>query len=628
MAGSGNSCQALFRDKGVFIMTNKKKTSRQKRTLIGAVCVAAVIMAGSTFAWFTSQDEVTNRLSASANYGVAIAESFQPPENWVPGQEINKDAGAVNTGNVDAFVRMYLDGSMRLLQQSKSNANASAKAYGTNSVTVSSLTAVTDVNLLNANLTYQDAEGNYFRTLDKTQTKNPKSSFSTNNDGYSANEELNNTKTGAYSEVQAMQSGILAYAPANAKYSYVLDEETELEIAIKRGTEGSVTYEKVQVPAGTLVMVCPDITSGSDKDKAATVSESGVLTPYATAVTVTSTSGATHSYTSTVYVKSQARGTDVAFVPQNVEYESFTPMSDGLYLFLRNEKNADQEDPEFSGYYVDGIDGTNKTPATGTYFALNTGVNLAENATAYRSDYTVKGAETVSYTAPVKVTYDNGTGSTKKNIIGVLPSENLELFNAQYQTIDANKLKFYADAVVTTGDDANTQNIYAVYDADGDTNFNKNKDIIVVIKTANVVTSVGDNAETWTSIGTTNASSQYDLKDKESDSTKIALDATNLKFYYNNDVEAGDSTVKLVDKVTLYSGVTNKAYLAFDFDLNVHLDSVQVTFDENGKELDTAVSASGGAEWKDTATNGGATGARQNDDNKEIIKVTWAATTT
>ena len=91
--------------------------------------------------------------------------------------------------------------------------------------------------------------------------RTPKSSFSTNNDGYSANEELDNTKTGAYSEVQAMQSGILAYAPANAKYSYVLDEETELEIAIKRGTDDSATYayEKVQVPAGTLVMVCPDI---------------------------------------------------------------------------------------------------------------------------------------------------------------------------------------------------------------------------------------------------------------------------------------------------------------------------------------------------------------------------------
>lgn len=58
-----------------------------------------------TFAWFTSQDEVTNRLTASSDYGVSIVESFVPPKNWIPGQEINKDVYAVNTGNIDAFVK-------------------------------------------------------------------------------------------------------------------------------------------------------------------------------------------------------------------------------------------------------------------------------------------------------------------------------------------------------------------------------------------------------------------------------------------------------------------------------------------------------------------------------------------
>ena len=86
---------------------NKKKTARDRRVLIAALLVGALIMAGSTFAWFTSKDEVTNRLSASANYGVSIAEDFQPPEDWIPGQPVNKDVSAVNTGNVDAFVRMW-----------------------------------------------------------------------------------------------------------------------------------------------------------------------------------------------------------------------------------------------------------------------------------------------------------------------------------------------------------------------------------------------------------------------------------------------------------------------------------------------------------------------------------------
>ncbi|SDB58959.1 alternate signal-mediated exported protein, CPF_0494 family [Ruminococcaceae bacterium FB2012] len=89
--------------------TNKKKKSaKEKRILIASVLVAATIVAGSTFAWFTSKDEVTNRLSASADYNVSITEDFTPPEDWTPGQKINKDVSAVNTGNVDAFVRLGL----------------------------------------------------------------------------------------------------------------------------------------------------------------------------------------------------------------------------------------------------------------------------------------------------------------------------------------------------------------------------------------------------------------------------------------------------------------------------------------------------------------------------------------
>lgn len=100
-------------------MTKKKKSSRQKRTLIGAVCIAAVIMAGSTFAWFTSKDEVTNRLSASASYNVTIAETFTPPEEWVPGQEVNKDVFAVNTGNIDALVKQTISSKITVTNEAE-----------------------------------------------------------------------------------------------------------------------------------------------------------------------------------------------------------------------------------------------------------------------------------------------------------------------------------------------------------------------------------------------------------------------------------------------------------------------------------------------------------------------------
>ena len=66
----------------------------------------------TTFAWFTSSDEVTNRLTASNDYGVSIVESFTPPANWLPGQTVNKDVYAVNTGNIAAFVKESISGNL------------------------------------------------------------------------------------------------------------------------------------------------------------------------------------------------------------------------------------------------------------------------------------------------------------------------------------------------------------------------------------------------------------------------------------------------------------------------------------------------------------------------------------
>ena len=87
-------------------MAKTKRTTREKRVLTGAVLIAAVMVGGSTFAWFTSKDEVTNRLSAKAEYDTAITEDFTPPDDIMPGQEINKDAGIINTGNIDAIVKL------------------------------------------------------------------------------------------------------------------------------------------------------------------------------------------------------------------------------------------------------------------------------------------------------------------------------------------------------------------------------------------------------------------------------------------------------------------------------------------------------------------------------------------
>ena len=92
--------------------------SKKRRRVFRASCIlAALIIAGSSFAWFTSKDEVTNRLSASGDYDVSIVESFAPPEKWVPGQAVNKDVYAVNTGNVEAFVKESVTSVMTIVTE-------------------------------------------------------------------------------------------------------------------------------------------------------------------------------------------------------------------------------------------------------------------------------------------------------------------------------------------------------------------------------------------------------------------------------------------------------------------------------------------------------------------------------
>lgn len=93
---------------------NKKQTAKQKRILVASILLAGMIVAGGTFAWFTSKDEVTNKLTASNDYGVSITEDFTPPSDWTPGQVVNKDVSVVNTGNVDAFVKVSLSNTLDL----------------------------------------------------------------------------------------------------------------------------------------------------------------------------------------------------------------------------------------------------------------------------------------------------------------------------------------------------------------------------------------------------------------------------------------------------------------------------------------------------------------------------------
>ena len=61
-------------------MENKRN---RKSVLIASCVLAGLIVAGSTFAWFTSRDEVVNKISASNEYNVVAKEDFTPPDNYL-----------------------------------------------------------------------------------------------------------------------------------------------------------------------------------------------------------------------------------------------------------------------------------------------------------------------------------------------------------------------------------------------------------------------------------------------------------------------------------------------------------------------------------------------------------------
>lgn len=494
----------------------KKKSAREKRVLVGALLVAAVITAGSTFAWFTSKDEVTNRLSASAKYDVSIAEDFQPPEEWIPGQTINKDVSAVNTGNVDAFVRMWLGGQMRLLNETTSTAMVEAT-----SANVTGLTAVTDADKLNLGLTWEKtASGSspvYYRTLSTTQRKNPDLN-NTSND-----EETNQPAT--FSEVQSVQAGgVLVMAPENAGYSWTLEQATTMSV------NGSTVTDLAK---GTVVGTGNSSATGATKITAANTNYYG-----------------------------------------SIDASTFKPETEGLYIFRRNVgETADgtANTYEYSGYYYVPAKAASETaPAVAEqYFALHTGTGANGN-----SDYVL----------PSGVINDNSTAVPSNDQVlpvSIATGQKVYLYTAAEQVIEtgtaATNLQwtYHApDATKTTDLEKNGYFTVKYVGADGTSGTTAGDtadDIVIDVALANI----GTTSETWTAIG---------------------ADTYMKTFYYNNDVEAGDTTTKLVDSVKLADATTQKAYLAFDFDLDVFLESVQVTMDDAGKEKTTPVNTWGATE--------------------------------
>lgn len=85
-----------------------KKLRKNKKFVMGAsVALTALMLAAATFAWFTASDSVNNEFSTGGipKDSVKIWEIFEKPEEWKPGQEVNKDVGIANLGTEAVFVR-------------------------------------------------------------------------------------------------------------------------------------------------------------------------------------------------------------------------------------------------------------------------------------------------------------------------------------------------------------------------------------------------------------------------------------------------------------------------------------------------------------------------------------------
>lgn len=79
---------------------------KKKRSLVALLLVALVGLVGGTFAYFSSEGNPIENVFQAALYKVSATDVFESPDNWMPGDIVDKVVYATNEGNVDAVVRL------------------------------------------------------------------------------------------------------------------------------------------------------------------------------------------------------------------------------------------------------------------------------------------------------------------------------------------------------------------------------------------------------------------------------------------------------------------------------------------------------------------------------------------
>lgn len=106
--------------------------NRKKKVLALASTFALIAIVAATFAWFTSKDHKDNRFEGqiAAGKDIEVVESFEPPTDWQPGSEVNKDVAIANTGKYDTLVRVSLAESLEQLKNHQANLTTGADLEG------------------------------------------------------------------------------------------------------------------------------------------------------------------------------------------------------------------------------------------------------------------------------------------------------------------------------------------------------------------------------------------------------------------------------------------------------------------------------------------------------------------
>lgn len=84
---------------------------KNKLILSVSIIMAIIIAIAATYSWFTSSDFVSNRLQTGqiTDGSVQLAEVFEPPLTWLPGQNITKQVSVVNHGDASVIVRVSFE---------------------------------------------------------------------------------------------------------------------------------------------------------------------------------------------------------------------------------------------------------------------------------------------------------------------------------------------------------------------------------------------------------------------------------------------------------------------------------------------------------------------------------------